>query len=298
MDGWIKIHRKIIDNPLYLSEPFTRMQAWIDLILVANHKEGYFYIRGNRINVGRGQVGISSERLADRWKWSRGKVTRYLNDLEKEGQIIQQKSKLTSLISIVNYSLYQSDSTTDGSSNRSTDETSDKATVKSTDEHQTEQQTDINKNDKKEKKSCSSDELPRETSQPHPPEAINYDQLVGFFNNTTKGVFGLVRLPLSETRKSMIRARIREHGKETFADAIRRATESDFLKGNNNRCFKATFDWLIKPTNYEKLISGNYDNQQQRSDPHRLSTIPSEDLALSVAAGIARADFEKQGRDS
>lgn len=96
-----------MDTPLYLSEPFTRMQAWIDLLLLANHKEGFFYVRGNKVVVGRGQIGTSSRTLANRWQWSRGKVERFLQDLEESGQIKPQKTNVITLISICNYDEYQ-----------------------------------------------------------------------------------------------------------------------------------------------------------------------------------------------
>jgi hypothetical protein len=72
--GYIKLFRKMQDNKLWLSEPFTRSQAWIDLILLANHRPGVIRVRGNRVDVKRGQVGWSQVALAKRWKWSRGKV--------------------------------------------------------------------------------------------------------------------------------------------------------------------------------------------------------------------------------
>ena len=105
--GWISLHRKIIDNPMWLSEPFTRSQAWIDLLLLANHEYGYFYIRGNKIDVQRGEVARSEEQLALRWKWSRGKLRGFLKALKNEQQIEQQKSKLINKIVIVNYDNYQ-----------------------------------------------------------------------------------------------------------------------------------------------------------------------------------------------
>ncbi len=106
-DGWIKLHRKIMDNPLYLAEAFTRMQAWIDLLLLANHKEGFFYVRGNKVVVSRGQVGTSSRTLASRWQWSRGKVERFLKELEYNNQIRPQKNNVITLISICNYDDFQ-----------------------------------------------------------------------------------------------------------------------------------------------------------------------------------------------
>lgn len=104
------------------------------------------------------------------------------------------------------------------------------------------------------------------TSQPHS-EHIDYSELVKFFNEETKGVFGTVRTPLSDSRKGMINARIKTYGKKTFADMIRMASQSDFLKGQNKKGWRASFDWLIKPTNFEKVISGNYDNKNSRNDP-------------------------------
>lgn len=101
--GWIKLPRSIMEDPLYFAEPFTRAQAWIDLLLLANYADGYFIVRGNRVNVKRGQIGRSQQNLAERWRWSRGKVDRFLTEMENDGRIIQQKSRLTSLISIVNF---------------------------------------------------------------------------------------------------------------------------------------------------------------------------------------------------
>ena len=57
--GWVSLHRKISDNPLWLAEPFTRGQAWVDIFLQANHKDKWFIVRGNRVDVKRGQVGRS-----------------------------------------------------------------------------------------------------------------------------------------------------------------------------------------------------------------------------------------------
>lgn len=97
---------------------------------------------------------------------------------------------------------------------------------------------------------------------PHPvAEKINFKDLVAFFNTETKGVFGEIRYPLNEKRMSSVRARIREHGKSAFAEMVHKAAASDFLKGGGKTGFKATFDWLIQPSNFQKVIEGNYANQ-------------------------------------
>ena len=131
------------------------------------------------------------------------------------------------------------------------------------------------------------------TSQPHA-EHIDYSELVKFFNEETKGVFGTVRTPLSDSRKGMINARIKSYGKKTFADMIHRAYQSDFLKGQNKKGWRASFDWLIKPTNFEKVISGNYDNKNRTSND--AGDRDMEEFYRGIASGIARQSYEETKR--
>lgn len=144
--GWIKLHRKIMENPSYHTEPFCRNMAWIDLLLLANHETGYFRVRGIKVTVKRGQVGFGIEKLGQRWGWSRGKVERYLTELEQDGQIVRQKNNVTTLLSIVSYEDYQGDSKADYTADS---KANSKANSKA-DGQQTVKQTDINKNEKNE----------------------------------------------------------------------------------------------------------------------------------------------------
>jgi hypothetical protein len=45
--------------------------------------------------------------MSTRWKWSRTRVRNFLKTLEKEQQIEQQKTTVTTIISILNYEKYQ-----------------------------------------------------------------------------------------------------------------------------------------------------------------------------------------------
>ena len=38
MNGYIKLHRSLMDNPLWTEKPFSRGQAWVDLLMLANRK--------------------------------------------------------------------------------------------------------------------------------------------------------------------------------------------------------------------------------------------------------------------
>lgn len=104
----------MFENEMWLEDPFTRAQAWVDLFANANHKDGAFRVRGNRVEVKRGQIGWSELTMAKRWQWSRQRVRRFLEYLTQQGQIRQQKlHKITSITTIINYDTYQSDTTDD-----------------------------------------------------------------------------------------------------------------------------------------------------------------------------------------
>lgn len=65
---------------------------------------------------------------------------------------------------------------------------------------------------------------------------------------------------LSKGRKDKIKTRWGEiKTLETFEQLCKRMEESSFLKGKNNREWKATFDWLLEnDNNWVKVIEGNY----------------------------------------
>jgi uncharacterized phage protein (TIGR02220 family) len=119
MVGYIKLHRGLCEHSMWLNAKFTEGQAWVDLILLANHCDGYITVRGIDIDVKRGQVAWSQEALAKRWKWSRGKVIRFCKKLEAKMmlQTVQQKNNLTTLFTIVKYEDFQSNDTSNSTTN-------------------------------------------------------------------------------------------------------------------------------------------------------------------------------------
>lgn len=106
--GWVKLHRQLFDNSIWLEEPFTYGQAWIDLFANANHKPSTFFIKRQEVSLKRGQIAWSEVHMAQRWKWSRNKVRRFLKSLKTKQQIEQHNIRyLTSIITILNYDKYQ-----------------------------------------------------------------------------------------------------------------------------------------------------------------------------------------------
>lgn len=105
--GWVKLDRQIFDHWLWQEKPFSMGQAWVDLILLASHKDGVQYYKGTLYERKRGEVCASLKWLADRWGWSTGKVSRFLNVLQKDKMITQNRHANGTVLTIENYSLFQ-----------------------------------------------------------------------------------------------------------------------------------------------------------------------------------------------
>lgn len=106
-EGWVKIYRSLSDHWLWEDKPFSKGQAWIDLLLLVNHSEKKTMIDGRLETVSVGQTITSTRKLCDRWGWSNTKVRNFLKMLENESMIIVKSDSKKTVINIVNYSAYQ-----------------------------------------------------------------------------------------------------------------------------------------------------------------------------------------------
>lgn len=101
--GFIMLDRELQDEYFYLSERFTRSQAFIDLCFQAAYKEREFYVRGIKVELMPYELAISENKLAERWQWSRNTVRKFLSELVVSGIIEQKSSKLVNIITIKKY---------------------------------------------------------------------------------------------------------------------------------------------------------------------------------------------------
>lgn len=83
------------------------------------------------------------------------------------------------------------------------------------------------------------------------------------------------------TRKQILGGRLNQDGLPLILQAIENVRSSAFLNGQNNRGFTATFDWFIKPSNFQKVLDGNYNN---RRNPVPTST--ADRLAQMIEEGV------------
>jgi len=130
--GWVKLHRKTIDNPIFKNP--DAMLLWIYLLLKANHADAKIAVGNSTVLVKRGQVFTGRKSLSEQTGLSESKIERLIKFLTNEQQIEQQTFTKYRLISILNFDTYQS-----------TEQEADNKRTTS------EQQSDTNKNDKNEK---------------------------------------------------------------------------------------------------------------------------------------------------
>lgn len=117
MQGWIKLHRSIVQSELYNSERFTRSSAWIDLLILANHAKRTLFIKGNEINLNPGQLCYSMGNLAERWKWNPKTVKKFLLWSKSRDMVDIKTSNVTTIITILNWDRYQNDGEQNGERN-------------------------------------------------------------------------------------------------------------------------------------------------------------------------------------
>ena len=106
MSGYIFLHRKLMNNPIWKDKPFCKSAAWIDLLMRANWKQSKILIGNTDISVERGEILNSIMELGNAWGWSRKKVSSFLDYLEKGNMVGQKRNNKFTLITICNYDTY------------------------------------------------------------------------------------------------------------------------------------------------------------------------------------------------
>lgn len=105
--GYIKLHRQIQDCWIWESGKFDKRSAWIDLLMLANHRDKKFMFDGKPVVITRGQFMTSIRKLSARWEWSTSTVSEFLKTLERDNMIKKESDNRRTLLTIVNYEVYQ-----------------------------------------------------------------------------------------------------------------------------------------------------------------------------------------------
>lgn len=90
-------------------------------------------------------------------------------------------------------------------------------------------------------------------------DEVTVDEVVRAWNDLAADRNLSKVVKLTPSRRKQIQARIREYNAEDWSTALSAIYRSKFLCGENDRGWKADFDFLLQPKSFVKLIEGAYD---------------------------------------
>lgn len=79
------------------------------------------------------------------------------------------------------------------------------------------------------------------------------------------GIKSISKMTSSSKRYQSLVARIKEYSVDDILSAIDKIRHSKFLQGRSGskRAWVITFDWFVLPSNFPKVLEGNYDDEPQ-----------------------------------
>lgn len=289
----------------HYQRPSVRL-VFEELLFCANTKAGWFH----GIKVNRGETIVSIETICTYTGFARATVVAALKILEETKEIKRSKCWRGTRTKIINFDKYQDNGSSESSSKS---ELQTELLI----EHQSELQTELLiepkqelKKEKKEKNNIDANASSSGAAAPDPDlssqESVDFVGLMKFFNRTMEEAGAIIPRCRScdGKRREFVRARIREHGLDAVYEMITKASQSDFLNGKSRSGWIADFTWLFRPSNFQKVLEGNYDNRNNHYQPQNNAanqfTDPRqaerEQLATGYAATIARLAAEDDAR--
>jgi hypothetical protein len=245
--SWHPIMRSILDHWLWKDKPFSKGQAWIDMILLAHHNPSKRMISGQMVPMTEGQLAWPKYKLADRWGWSRDKVERFVSCLEADEMLRQETSQLTTVITLLNYARLRQVAFNGQGSEQDKDPTKDKATTRQRTSHNT----------RREKKGEEGKEDQKPAGFAHP-----WLDLPDFQTAWT----GWIEMRISkkdrptEFAKSLAMKKLLEYSGGEISKAIAIVNQS------TERGWKGLFPLSEESNGTHQQTPGKYESSQQRKD--------------------------------
>ena len=238
LDGWVG------QNAQYLKwwTQLRREASWTDKTVWYNHQQVYLQAR---------QVIVTVNSLVKQWQVSKPTVIHFLQRLEHEKLIERQTDSRKTIITITPLGWADSEVK---------QEVASVVKVEHDVDHQTYRQPLPPIINNKEKNIIASG-----GARTREEEVANhdFDEIISFFNEQMKGKgIQQVAIITSERRQAFERL-VSQTGvnKDTLKQAIKNAAESDFLNGKGPKGWVASFDWMMMPQNFQKVLENNYRNK-------------------------------------
>ena len=276
MTSWIKIFRELLQWEWF--QKAEMVQLFIYLLLKANCVDKQW--RG--ITIKRGQIATSNATMRQDLRLSEQQIRTCIKRLISTGEITYKSTNRYVIITICNYNKYQdggnsiNEHNNEQTNNQSTDEqraineqsttTKEIKNIRSKEYNIKDIKQESGSNDQL---SSASDEAQAVEPEKMKAEKLPFKDIKVMWNETCTGFPKL--FTLSEPRKNKMRLRIAEMGGLEKAlplikQIFEKMQQSKFLKGDNKRGWKASFDWLFEnDKNWVKVYEGNYDNKPEQT---------------------------------
>jgi hypothetical protein len=107
MEGWIKIHRSIINNWIFSDE--EKFRAWIIILLTVNYESKKVNIGNLLLTCNRGESLLSLDSWSKLFgkKWNKSKVRRFFDLLQNDSMIVLKNEQKTTRLTVCKYDTYQ-----------------------------------------------------------------------------------------------------------------------------------------------------------------------------------------------
>ena len=237
LDGWVG------QNAQYLKwwTQLRREASWTDKTVWYNRQQVYLQAR---------QVIVTVNSLVKQWQVSKPTVIHFLQRLESEKLIERQTDSRKTIITITPLGWADSEVK---------QEVAPVVKVDHDVDHQSyHQPLPPIINNKEKNIIASGGARTREEVANH-----DFDEIISFFNEQMKGKgIQQVAIITSERRQAFERLMSQTGvNKDTLKQAIKNAAESDFLNGKGPKGWVASFDWIMVPQNFQKVLENNYRNK-------------------------------------
>lgn len=251
--GFIKLHRSMTEWEWYDDIP-TKV-LFLDLLFLVNWKDKKWH--GKLIK--RGELITSLDHLSKHSKLSKMQVRTALKKLQSTNEIEVKSTHRYTHIKIVNYNKYQDFNT------QITHDTTDKHY--DSEEVQHEDNTLITHKQHSDNTVIT---LTKEYKESKESKNIIYSSLQNAYNTHCPSLPNCTKI--TDQRKRMIDARLKDYSEEDFITVFKNAEESDFLSGRSGDWNSCNFDWLIKPNNFVKVLEGTYKNSKPKKQKSKIQS--------------------------
>ena len=273
LEGWVGQNERYLKWWTWL----RREASWTAKTIWYNRQQVYLQPR---------QVLVTVNSLVKQWGVSKPTVIRFLQRLEAEKLIERQKDNHKTIITITALGWADSEVKSVVTSEVKVDSEVDRQTYPQ-----------ANLSPFTDKNITNKASVGGARTREEEVAKNDFDEIISFFNEQMKDKsIPQVAIVTSERKQAFERLMAQTGvSTESVKQAIKNAAASDFLNGKGQKGWVASFDWMMVPQNFQKVLENNYRNKQVTQQVHYGTTNGYQDPRRGVEA--SRTDSYASGYD-